>query len=628
MLRGGLLAAVLLLTAGFGGCIGTGDGVDPASTADGVPDDHPFPDGDEGWPADLTGPFELGRTLTDPIESFDGTPLEATIYLPDLPDGVKAPVVLWSQPYTGGCAFNALLGGVPCMPASDSEFIYEGGYRVDPSLLVEHGYAVAIVNVRGTGNSGGCFDFGGETEQRDQVHLVDHLAEQDWSNGHVAMYGHSYHGWTSWQAAIHQPTALKTIVASGVVTDPYTFSYSPQGAPSWISGGFNAGFTASLNFVPPLGGGPEHATAEHLPHYPERLCPEVASVVAETAKGQVTDLRDGPFWDERRLITRLPNVTSSVLVSHGFNDDSGHAFQEDDIWHSLPAETPKRIILGQWGHDLPPPPGYLEDAPFGSDWHEDTLVPWLDHWLKGIGDPADLHVGTVHYQDDDEAWHETPAWPPSDASHEVLYLSPSAALSPSPEDGSARFSTAPDLSGAPHLCMDTLPDGVPNTALTYLSEPVDTPIRLAGNPLAYLDLESTLPGGLVTVDLFAVASDGGCQDEPAGFTHMASGAADLRFHQGNYVGEDFPVDQPTPVRVDLYNEAWTLEPGERLAVVVSGEGWDINQAQPYYPVITLHGGTDGEASHVVLPVAEGTLGGQAPTLAYPPQPFLPADPAS
>ncbi len=623
MVRRGLLAAVLLIAPLLMGCIGAenGETLQP-SQAPGL-DQHPFPDGDEGWPAGLTGPFELGKVLTDPIESFDATPLETTLYLPELPDDVAAPVVLWSQPYTGGCAFNALLGGVLCMESSDTEFIYEGGYRVDPSILVENGFAVAIVNVRGTGNSGGCFDFGGPTEQRDQVHLVEWLAEQPWSNGHVAMYGHSYHGWTPWQAAIHQPEALKTIVASGVVTDPYTFSYSPQGAPSWISGGFNAGFTASLNFIPPLGGGPQHATAEHLPHYPERLCPEVASVVAETAKGQFTDLRDGPFWDERRLITSLPNVTTSVLVSHGLNDDTGHAFQEDDIWQSLPADTPKRMILGQWGHDLPPPPDLLENAPFGADWHEHTLVPWLDYWLKGQGEPDELHVGTVHYQDDDEAWHETHAWPPAEASDEVLYLAPAGSLATAPSQGASTFSTLPDLTGPPWICRDALPADTPTTALAFLSEPVDQAVRLAGNPMAYLQIESSLPGGLVTVDLFAVDADGSCEDQPQGFTHMASGAADLRFHDGSYQGTDFPVGQPAPVRVDIYNEAWTLASGERLAVVISGDGWDLNQAQPYYPLVTVHGGTDAEASHVVLPIAEGTLGGEGPVLDYPPQPFLP-----
>lgn len=626
MSRGpGFLPLALVLLAGLvlTGCVvGDDPEVDPSGAQAEPSLDHPYPDGDEGWPANLSGPFELGRTLTDPIPSHDGTPLETTIYVPDLPEGVGAPVVLWSQPYTGDCAANAVLALQDCMPASDSDYIYEGGYRVDPEKLVGHGYAVAVVNVRGTGNSGGCFGFGGPAEQQDQVHLVEDLAQRDWSNGHVAMYGHSYHGWTPWQAAVHDPEPLKTIVASGVVTDPYTFTYSPQGSAGAIFGGFDAAFSGSLNFLPPLGGGPEHATVEHAPRYPDRLCPEVADVVGEPPKGQFTDVRNGDFWDERRLITGFPDVTTAVLVNHGFEDDSGqggHAFQEDDIWLSLGDGDPKRMILGRWGHALPPPPERLEDAPFGSDWHEDVLFPWLDHWLKGQGDAGDLHLDTIHFQDSQGGWEETTAWPPASADEEVLYLRPDGDLGPTPAEGQRSFRSAGVGSPA---CETPGPGG---TGLLYTTEPLDAPVEIAGNPWAHLQVESDQPGGLVTVTLLDVEPDFTCSE---GLSDQAevlpSGSADLRFHEGNYQGQDFPLLEPTPVRVDVYNEAWVFEEGHRVGVLVSpGPPEAPRLDQPYSPRITIHGGAGPEASHLVLPLVDGTLGGDPPTLDYPPQPFLP-----
>lgn len=621
------LIAVALVAAGLAGCIGADDAVDPAGDSDAAIDaaDHPYPDGDETWPANLTGPFELGQTLTDPIISHDGAPIETTIYVPDLPEGVKAPVVLWSQPYTGDCAANGWLGGSLCMPASDSEYIYEGGYsRLDPSVLVEHGFAVAVSNVRGTGNSGGCFSIGGEAEQLDQVHLVNDLANRSWSNGHVAMYGHSYHGFTPWMAAVEAPEALKTVVASGLMTDLYTFTYSPQGAPAAAMGGFNTAYTASLNFIPPLGGGPEHATADHAEVFPGRLCPEAAQVVTESAKGQFTDLRDPEFWDGRRLIDGFPNITSSVLVSQGFNDDAfeaGHSFQDDDVWQSLPDETPKRMIEGQWGHDLPPPEGYLEEAPFGSDWYEDTALPWLDHWLKGLGDREDLHLDTVHYQDQTGAWHESTAWPPAEATEEVLYLDPDGSLAPDPSEGSRSFVAAGNVDTS---CGSALGQ---QTSLLYTTEPLEEPVTLAGNPFAYLTLESTEPGGVVALHLVDLGPEGDC-GLPGGHwaaQTLSAGAADLRFHEGNYQGEDFPVLEPTPVRVDVYNDAWTFEEDHRVGVLLSpGErGLDDRAGQPWTPEITVHGGSGPEASHVVLPLADGTLGGHEPRMDYPDQPFVP-----
>ncbi len=613
--------AVLLILLGLAvaGCIG-GDA--PLDTPDdtSVPTTHPFPDGDEGWPLNLTGPFELGPKLTDPIMSHDGTPLESTIYVPDLPDGVNAPVVLWSQPYTGGCAVNGITQG--CMPASDSDEIYTGYYsRLNPSVLVEHGFAVAVVNVRGTGNSGGCFEFGGLNEQKDQVALVEWLAEQGWSNGHVAMYGHSYHGWTPWMAAIQGPAALKTVIASGLVTDPYTFTYSPQGAPVAATGPFDAGFSASLNYIPSLGGGPQHALDGHAQRLPDRLCPGMAEVMSEPLKGQLTDFRDAAFWDERRLITHFADITTAVLVSHGFYDTSfqaGHSFQEDDVWHSLPADLPKRQIAGQWGHALPPPDGYIENAPFGSDWYEDTAVPWLDYWLKGVGDVDDLFVGTVHYQDQTNAWHETTAWPPAESHDEVLYLAPNGRLAADPAAGSRSFLSAGAVAG---ICDGTYAE--PRTLL-YVTEPLDEPVTLAGNPFAYLQVESTEPGGVVAVHVAAVDEDNPCAVEGPGVVAFAKGGADLRFHQGNYEGQDFPIIEATPVRIDVYNQAWRFEAGQRIGVLLSaGVGDGAHAGQPYTPLLTIHGGTAAGASHIVLPLAEGTLGGAAPSLEYPPQPFLP-----
>src|ERR671918_141114 len=56
---------------------------------------------------------------------------------------------------------------------------------ITPRFLVARGYAVAGFNVRGTGGSGGCLEFFGPKEQRDQAVLVEWLAAQPWSNGRV-----------------------------------------------------------------------------------------------------------------------------------------------------------------------------------------------------------------------------------------------------------------------------------------------------------------------------------------------------------------------------------------------------------------------------------------------------------
>lgn len=51
-----------------------------------------------------------------------------------------------------------------------------------------------------------------ETEADDAAAAVEWVARQPWSDGRVAMYGGSYHGFAAWAATKRMPPALKTIV--------------------------------------------------------------------------------------------------------------------------------------------------------------------------------------------------------------------------------------------------------------------------------------------------------------------------------------------------------------------------------------------------------------------------------
>ncbi len=112
---------------------------------------HPYPRGDE-WPKGLRGPFALGSLRHELVPSFDGVVLDGWIYRPKLPRGLRAPVVLWTSPYFG-----------ETYPTADDPAIRDNSsaaYSVPIDLLVRSGYAVAVFNVRGSGNSGGCFEMG------------------------------------------------------------------------------------------------------------------------------------------------------------------------------------------------------------------------------------------------------------------------------------------------------------------------------------------------------------------------------------------------------------------------------------------------------------------------------------
>lgn len=603
----GLLALALVAPA-LAGCLSSPVGVGPR-TSESAPCAHPYPCAPD-WPAALEGPFGLDRILKLRVPSHDSVELDGWIFLAALPPDVKAPVVLVSSPYIGNAA------GLP------TDAWFRENYLVD--LFVEQGYAFAAFSVRGTGASGGCFESKGINEQKDQAFLVQWLASREWSNGRVGMMGLSYDGLTGLLAAIQGPTPLKTIVTGGLTTDTYTYHFTPQGAASTNAALYEPARRLLVNTRPD--GIPNPFSAEHpdvnhtvdqVPVLKDRVCPALVQAFTEVGKAELTDARDAAYWELRRYISRFPNVTAAVLLTQGFQDRTVQ-WGEDAAWAPL-AKAPKRFLLGQWGHEMP----QVED------WH-DQLLAWMEYWLKGRGQPQGL--GVVEYQDSDARWHVSTAWPPAHARDETLAFS-QGSLRPEGQAGTALFRAAPS-GGDPAraLCADPLTAG---KSLAYASEPLGAPATVAGNPMAYLNVTSDEPGGVVAVHLYDLPS-AGCE----GASLLGYGAADLRFHAGNLQGKDFPVGTPTPVRVDILDFAAVVHEGHRIAVVLSSGGplgpddlqpgvlvpgflqTNGRGGQPYFPAIAVHEGGH-EGSHIVVPFVEGTLGGMPPTLDYPPRPFVP-----
>lgn len=606
MRAGGWLAACVALLAGCAAPVGPDDGEAPAPWPR---CEHPWPCGDGGeWPAGLEGPFDILPAQPARVASFDGVVLDGAVWLPKLPEGTRAPVVLKSTPYLGTCAYQtlrgALSGDVPGCPGSaDSEARLDGDNFRE---LLEAGYAVAIFAVRGTGASGGCYDLWGADEQRDQAVLVEWAAAQDWSNGRVAMMGLSYPGTTPWEAAIQAPPGLKAILVGGIVTDPYLSLSTPQGAVEDGYDLFQAGTTAGNSLQPPHAGGSD-MLARWAPVAKDRVCTETADVLTVNPLAARGDERPEAWFAERRLADHFGDVTAAVLVAHGFLDDNFHRYQEDTIWHRLPG--PKWFVLGQWGHT------YAFDEQMADHAHAkswlDLQRAWLDFWLKGVGDPP--RMGVVDYQESSMAWREARAWPPENARDEALYLAGDA-LAPEPDDGARSFSAAPqgscNFSQACGLVQTLCPSASPVAPSVVYTIEATGAATLAGNPFLLLDVASDQAGGTFAVDLYRIPRGGTCEDAVV----VSTGGVDLRFHEGNFRAKPFPFGTRTPVRVDLYNVALRLEPGDKLALVVRNPS--DRDTREYAPTVTVHG-----ASHVVLPLVEGTLGGAAPTLDPPPRPF-------
>lgn len=249
--------------------------------------------------------------------------------------------------------------------------------------LVSRGYVRATADVVGTGNSGGCFDYGGRRERESGYDIVEWIAAQPWSTGRVAMMGGSYEGTTAVAAAIEDPPHLTTIIPIAAISRWYEYAYSGgirylwnneasghQGPGSGADEGFDTplAFDFGLALPPPLD--PED------PDWAERVESSVkpCDELEHTQRGYDDTPDYGSFWMERDYIAAAENIDIPVLIGHNWGDWNVKQEEAWNLYQALTRSPRKVLYMGtRWdGHGSP-----------GSRWNA-AVTGWLDQYLRGV----------------------------------------------------------------------------------------------------------------------------------------------------------------------------------------------------------------------------------------------------
>jgi putative CocE/NonD family hydrolase len=503
------------------------------------------------------GPATAAEIETVPFEAAaaDGVVLRGHAYLPKQAPRPLA-TVLHLSPYFEG-------------PGHEFARTDEWSTHDEIAFLLDAGYAVAAVSMRGTGQSDGCMRFGDETDWRDAGVVVQALAAQPWSNGSVGMYGHSYVAWSQMMAAAARPPALKAIVPTSGVYDLWSL-LTRRGAPltAGLGSAFAPAFTGTTGHQPPQG--------------VRQICPELLEFYNDNLEASKTGDRNAFFEarDLRAASTPSPvPVMTSIGIISGVND--GHILVLEDMWRRLGADR-TRFVLGQWSHEVP--------TAHKPDWHQQVLG-WFDHYLRGA--PQTVRPGVVEYQDDSDAWHTSDRWPPP-SSPQVLRLSGEEVV-PDGEPAEPVDATFQSADNDPGLRSDQPDDKTrlynstcgPHQAL-FVSRPLAADAVLAGNAEIDLTLTSTLPGGNLSVFLWRTKGDGSCPDRSA--TWFGRALMDLRHWETPGRSKDFPTGEPTRVRLRSHPLAAKLSKGERIVVAIGGGSSEL-EPDPRHPAITVSGGS-------------------------------------
>src|SRR5579884_4518270 len=230
------------------------------------------------------------------ITMDDGVKLGATITFPSengkAPAPGRFPVVLSMTPY----GRNGICG---CAPATD---------------FALRGFAVAVVDVRGTGGSQGNLNenYFSPREARDGYDLVEYLGTQPWSTGKVGMSGGSYVGITQFKTAETDPPHLAAIAPDEALADIYNDAYAPGGI---VSASFDTQYLA-------VQGGPGLLT----PNTDPSMIPGTITAKVDQATGRpiAFDYLENPFEDAfyyaRSPITEVSRIHVPVFVEDGWRD--------------------------------------------------------------------------------------------------------------------------------------------------------------------------------------------------------------------------------------------------------------------------------------------------------------------
>jgi uncharacterized protein len=538
-----------------------------------------------------------GSTHYDMIPMPDGVRLAVTLFLPaEVSFGERVPVLLEGLPHR----------------KDDLSASHRPEYA---RFRDEFGYAVARVDLRGTGSSGGIMlDEYSAQEQADLVHVIDWLAERDWSSGAVGMFGTRWSGFNALQLAKIGPRALKAVVSSYASDDRWTDDVHYMGGALRLLDLVDYPlYMVAMNALPPVptlfGDGWQDEWTRRAEQTPAWLLTWLEEQ-ADAGYWRQGSVRESPLAPSGTHDAGLAAIRVPTMLISGWADGYRNAtYRVLTALHD--AGTPVTVLAGPWSHASPATavPGPNVD-------HVPLMARWWDRWLRGVrtggdADPA-LTVFVRGYETPDPVAAQSAGhWESHDVGH--LRAAPDVVLPFSSAEvagGDVRGETAvyePVLDvglTAWNSCAAALPwgqrqdqtmDDARSLRLTWPDVGLEG-TTVIGHPRLWLRVRPDHPIAFVSAKLTLVPASG----RPS--LLVDRGLINLAFRDGDAAAPK-PCRPGEWVDVDLELEAtaFQVSPGCELQLVLACADWPNTIAPP-----GTWSAVDLSSSQLVLPVSPGS----------------------
>lgn len=540
-----------------------------------------------------------------------------------------------------------------------------------PSMLMASvlGYAVVGVNMRGTGCSGGAFDFFEPLQWLDGYDAIEAIAAQPWVRGNrVGMVGVSYPGISQLFVAQMQPPSLAAIAPLSVISDIGRGILFPGGI---LNVGFAVEWAAERKREAEPGGQPwsqvrldagdqvciaNQRLRSQTPNILQKIddnrfyIPEVADPLSPAT---FVDRIDIPVflagaWQDEQTGGYFPNMLDrfdAAPVKHFAMTNGGHIDSIDPEnfarWIDFLAlyvarEVPRRPLLastilnfiaaelfGVRALQLPP------ERFIGVSSYEEALAiyesaPKVRILFESGGGAIPGAPNPTFIAEFDE-------WPIPQTQPTVWYLDAHSTLSESPPESSGadtyRYDTSRSLRTTLEGSIDEVWRALPawdwphpetGRAVAYTSAPLDEPLVMIGSGSVDLWLVSDAPDVDIQVSLTEVRSDGKEVYIQSGWLRTSRRKLDpllsteLRPVATHLEVDAAPLlnDEYEEVRIELFPFAHVFRPGSQVRVIIDTPGasrprWRFETLEYEFDVVNTIARSSEYPSRVVLPVIPG-----------------------
>ncbi len=479
-------------------------------------------------------PAEFGlpeKPLSVYVTMRDGCRLAVDVYLPRPLDGVsvpaKLPTLLVFTPY-----YRRFVATAPGLEPSPNC----GRYR---DMFVPQGYAVVVVDVRGTGASFGTRDALRSPKERDDYYeIAEWVVNQPWSDGGIGCTGISYLGAAAVFLASTGHPSVKAIAPLFAVTDIYTDQLYVGGVLSSIWTGRYDELMVALDQD-------DRASLSKFAYYgnpafagPQPVDDDDGTLLAQAihehrSNCRLSELaRELPFQHDAALhdptltldvcspgyyARKIPDSVAIYSIS-GWYDGAGYSNSAITRFLTLPKHQ-HRLLLGPWDH------GARSNV---SPWREQVgsqfpvlaeVLRFFDHHVRGIDtglqNEKPVHFFTIH----DEQWQASDVWPPV-TSTTTLYADAGNSLALQPGDhGTDNYQVDFSVSSGTQTRLERLgavgienyyPDWTERQChyLSYTSKPLEDPAELTGHVIAQVSVASSETDAALYVYVSEVLANG------------------------------------------------------------------------------------------------------------------------